>query len=138
MMKLSIEELMNYMLDLFDNTEKRLHEKYEELSYIDKELDDLDHFIECRRHKNKLNASEHAKVDILRQELRVERREVKNDIDMIETVKRFTDKYKNKLITGDIIKNLKEQRKLKKRQENPVYTYKTNIIEKLNKTHAKS
>ena len=50
---------------------------------------------------------------------------------MIETIKKFTDKYNNKLITGDIIQNLKEQSKVKKRQENPSYTYRTNIIKKL-------
>ena len=50
---------------------------------------------------------------------------------MIKTVKEFTDKYNNKLITGDIIKNLKEQNDLKKRQENPTYKYRTNVLERL-------
>lgn len=50
---------------------------------------------------------------------------------MIEIIKKFTDKYNNKLITGDIIQNLKEQEKLTKRQLNPTYKYRTNILERL-------
>lgn len=50
---------------------------------------------------------------------------------MIEIVKKFTDKYNNKLITGDIIQNLKEQGILLKKQENPTYKYRTNILEEL-------
>ena len=50
---------------------------------------------------------------------------------MIEIVKKFTDKYNNKLITGDIIQNLKEQGILRKKQENPTYKYRTDILERL-------
>ena len=50
---------------------------------------------------------------------------------MIEVIKKFTDKYNNKLITGDIIQNLKEQGILRKKQENPSYKYTTDILNRL-------
>lgn len=125
--KLNIEDLMRYMLDLFNNTDKRLNEELQKLSEKDMELSDLDHYIEI----HKLKSYELAKIGKLRKTIREERREIKNNIEMIKTVKEFTDKYNNKLITGDIIKNLKEQNDLKKRQENPTYKYRTNILDKL-------
>ena len=125
-----IEELMKYMLNLFNNTSDELHKEYEKLSQKDMELSDLDHYIEI----HKLKAYELAKVGRLRKTVRNERREIKNNIDMIEIVKKFVDKYNNKLITGDIIQNLKEQEKLKNKQENPKYKYRTNIIERLEET----
>ena len=124
---MNVEELMKYMLELFNNTSKSLHEEYEKLSNKDMELSDLDHYIE----NHKLKAPELAKVGRLRKTLREERREIKNNIEMIEIIKKFTDKYNNKLITGDIIQNLKEQGILKKKQENPIYKYRTNILDRL-------
>lgn len=124
---MSVEDLMQYMLNLFNNTANNLSTEYEKLSQKDMELSDLDHYIE----NHNLKAPQLAKVGKLRKTLREERREIKNNIDMIEIIKRFTDKYNNKLITGDIIQNLKEQEKLKKKQENPTYKYRTNILDKL-------
>lgn len=123
---MSAEELMKYMLELFNGTSEQLKEELDKLSRKDMELSDLDHYIE----NHKLNAPAHAKVSRLRKTLREERREIKDNIDMIEVIKKFTDKYNNKLITGDIIQNLKEQKALKVRQENPTYKYRTNIIER--------
>ena len=100
-----IEDLMNYMLNLFNNTAKELSEEYEKLSQKDMELSDLDHYIE----NHNLKAPQLAKVGRLRKTLREERRQIKNNIDTIEVIKKFTDKYNNKLITGDIIQYLKEQ-----------------------------
>lgn len=122
-----IEELMKYMLNLFNNTSDDLHKEYEKLSNKDMELSDLDHYIE----NHTLKAYELAKVGRLRKTLREERREIKNNIEMIEVIKKFTDKYNNKLITGDIIQNLKEQGILKKRQESPIYKYRTSILDRL-------
>ena len=124
---MTIEELMKYMLNLFNNTSDNLHNEYEKLSQKDMELSDLDHYIEI----HSLKSYELAKIGRLRKTLREERREIKNNIDMIEVVKKFTDKYNNKLITGDIIQNLKEQGTLRKRQEKPTYKYRTNILDKL-------
>ena len=124
---MEIEDLMHYMLNLFDNTSKNLHEEYEKLSQKDMELSDLDHYIE----NHSLKAYELAKIGKLRQTIRRERREIKNNIEIIEIVKRFTDKYNSKLITGDIINNLKEQDKEKKKQENPKYKYRTDVLSRL-------
>ena len=124
---MTAEELLKYMLTFFQNIDKELTEENEKLSQKDMELSDLDHYIEIHN----LKAPQLAKVGRLRKTLREERRQIKYNIDMIETIKKFTDKYNNKLITGDIIQNLKEQSKVKKRQENPSYTYRTNIIKKL-------
>lgn len=124
---MSVEDLMQYMLNLFNNTAKDLHEEYEKLSQKDMELSDLDHYIEI----HSLRSYELAKVGRLRKTLREERRQIKNNIEMIETIKKFTDKYNNKLITGDIIQNLKEQGTLKKKQDNPKYKYRTDILNRL-------
>jgi len=124
---MNVEDLMKYMINFFDNTSKELSMEYENLSQKDMELSDLDHYLE----NNKLKSYDLARVGRLRKTLREERREIKNNIDFLEVVKRFTDKYNNKLITGDIIQNLKEQEKLNKKQENPIYKYRTNILERL-------
>ena len=118
-----VEDLMQYMLNLFNNTSDNLHKEYEKLSQKDMELSDLDHYLE----NHSLKSYELAKIGRLREE----RREIKNNIEMIEVIKKFTDKYNNKLIAGDIIQNLKEQGILRKRQENPTYKYRTSILERL-------
>ena len=124
---MTVEELMKYMLNLFNNTSEDLHKEYEKLSQKDMELSDLDHYLEI----HKLKSYELAKIGRLRKTLREERREIKNNIEMMEIIKKFTDKYNNKLITGDIIQNLKEQGILKKKQENPSYKYRTDILKRL-------
>ena len=124
---MNVEDLMQYMLNLFNNTGNELHEEYEKLSQKDMELRNLDHYIEI----HSLKSYELAKIGKLRKTLREERRQIKNNIDMIEIIKKFTDKYNNKLITGDIIQNLKEQGVLRKKQENPSYKYRTNILDRL-------
>ena len=124
---MNVEDLMQYMLNLFNNTDKELHEEYENLSQKDMELSDLDHYIEI----HSLKSYELAKIGKLRKTLREERRQIKNNIEVIEIIKKFTDKYNNKLITGDIIQNLKEQGVLRKKQENPSYKYRTDILNRL-------
>ena len=124
---MEVEELFKYMLNLFNNTSNHLHEEYQKLSEKDMELSDLDHYLE----NHSLKSYELAKVGRLRKTLREERRTIKDNIDMIEVIKKFTDKYNNKLITGDIMQNLKEQGILRKRQENPSYKYRTSIIDRL-------
>lgn len=124
---MNVEDLMKYMLNLFNNTPKELSEEYDKLSQKDMELNDLDHYIE----NHKLRAGDLAKVGRLRKTVREERRQIKYNIEMLEIIKKFTDKYNNKLITGDIIQNLKEQENLIKRQENPRYKYRTNVLDRL-------
>lgn len=124
---MTVEELMKYMLNLFNNTSNDLHKEYEKLSEKDMELSDLDHYIE----NHSLKCYELAKIGKLRKTLRKERREIKNNIEAIEVIKKFTDKYNNKLITGDIIQNLKDQETLRRKQESPRYKYRTNILDRL-------
>ena len=124
---MEVEELFKYMLNLFNNTSNELHEEYQKLSEKDMELSDLDHYLE----NHSLKSYELAKLGRLRKTLRDERRTIKDNIDMIEVIKKFTDKYNNKLITGDIMQNLKEQGILRKRQENPSYKYRTSVIKRL-------
>lgn len=126
-MSISVEDLMKYMLNLFNNISNDLSAEYDKLSQKDLELCDLDHYIE----NHKLRAGELAKVGKLRKDIREERRQIKYNIAYLEIVKKFTDKYNNKLITGDIIQNLKEQEKLLKKQDNPTYRYRTNVLERL-------
>jgi len=118
---------MKYMLNLFNNTAKDLSKEYDKLSQKDMELNDLDHYIE----NHKLRAGDLAKVGRLRKTVREERRQIKYNIEMLEVIKKFTDKYNNKLITGDIIQNLKEQENLIQRQQNPRYKYRTNVLDRL-------
>lgn len=122
-----ITDLLQNMISLFDNTEKQLQNCYDNLSYVDQQLSDLDHYLEL----NKLSASKLAKWVKVRKRLREERRDIKNDIEVIECVKKFTDKYNNKLITGDIIQTLKGINTISTRQENPVYAYRTDILKEL-------
>lgn len=126
---MEVEDLMQYMLNLFNNTTETLRKEYEKLSQKDMELSDLDHYLE----NHTLKSYELARLGKLRKTLREERRIIKDNIDMIELIKKFTDKYNNKMITGDIIQNLKEQQNLKKKQESPIYKYRTNILERLSK-----
>ena len=125
---MEVDELMKCMLDLFNNTDKALKIENEKLSQKDMELSDLDHYLEGTQG---LKAAQYAKIARLRKTLREERRDIKNNIDMLMTIKRFTDKYNQKLIVGDIMQNLKAQKELTKRQESPVYIFKTNVMDRL-------
>lgn len=123
------EDLLKYMMNLFDNTGKYLDELNNKLSHIDMQLSDLDHYLEI----HKLSGPQLMKLIHLRKKLRYDRRQVKDDIDIVNVIKKFTDKYNNKLITGDIIQTIKGIETTKQRQENPVYTYRTDIIKELEK-----
>ena len=85
---MEVEDLMQYMLNLFNNTSNDLHAEYEKLSQKDMELSDLDHYIEFHT----LKSYELAKVGRLRKTLREERREIKNNIE-VEIVKKGRRKY---------------------------------------------
>lgn len=49
---MEIEDLMQYMLNLFNNTSETLHKEYEKLSQKDMELSDLDHYLEIHKLKS--------------------------------------------------------------------------------------
>ena len=118
---------MENMLKLFQNFPKEFDKETEKLSKIDKELSDLDHYIEL----NDLKESKMMKVIVLRKSLREERRETKNNIANLQTIKKFIDKYNELKIANDITKTLKEFRKSCKKREKKNYKYKTDILKQI-------
>lgn len=114
------EETLKYMLVLFQGIDKRLEELRKELSDEDKKQDEILHYVE----NHKLCASKSCKLIKQLKNVREERRQVKNEIEIISSLKNtFIDKYKNKFIEKDIIQALKNLKEIERRQENPKYTY---------------
>lgn len=114
------EETLKYMLVFFQNTDKRLNELNTEQSVIDTKQDEILHYVE----NHNLNASQSCKIIKELKNIRYERRQIKNEIDVIRSLKdTFIDKYKNKFIEKDIIQALKKLKELENRQNNPQYTY---------------
>ena len=123
----NIEDLLKCMINFFNSIDKELEELYQEQSLKDLEQQDLLHYIE----RNTLNAAGYAKVGKALKKVRQERRQIKNDIDRVRTIKNFTDKYNQKLIVGDIIQLLKDLKITAKKQKNAKYEYK--ILKELEK-----
>lgn len=124
---MNIEDLLKCMINFFNSIDKELEELYQEQSLKDLEQQDLLHYIE----RNALNAGGYAKVGKALKKVRQERRQIKNDIDRVRTIKNFTDKYNQKLIVGDIIQLLKDLKITAKKQKNAKYEYK--ILKELEK-----
>lgn len=116
---MEIEDLLKCMLNFFQNIDKELNNAREELSTADLKQQDLLHYIE----NNTLNAGGYSKVGKAIKQVRNERRQIKYEIDRLECVQRFTSKYNNKLIQGDIIQVLKDLSTIDKKQEAPSYKY---------------
>ena len=117
---MSAEELLKYMLNFFQDIDKRLQELSSKQSEWDKKQDEILHYIE----NHKMDAIKSCKAVKLLQHVRDERRLVKDEIDAIHSLKdTFVDKYKNKLIEKDLIQALKNLRELEERKNNPKYTY---------------
>ncbi len=76
-----------------------------------------------------MNAFELTKVATRLQKTRKERREIKDKLEFIATIKGFSDKYTNKLITGDLINLLKNIRQLRENWDTRIY--KTRVLEDL-------
>lgn len=123
---LSLDDLLNFMIKFFKETNELLRLEQDKLGEIDKELSDLDHYLE----NNELQAGKLSKLAKIRKAKRKERREIKNNIDVLQEVQRFTEKYNNKLIEGDIILLKKNLAKLEERHLNPVYAYRTDILQR--------
>ena len=66
------EELLKYMLNFFQNTDKQLNNKNEELKEIDMQQQDILHYIEARN----LNAGGYAKAGKLLKDVRAKRRKI--------------------------------------------------------------
>ena len=114
------EDMLKYMLVFFQDTDKRLKDLREELSKWDIIQDEILHYIEIHN----LDAIKSCKLMKLLKEVRIGRRIVKNEIDVVQSLKdTFVDKYKNKFIEKDIMQALKNLKELENRQNNPKYTY---------------
>lgn len=113
---------MNYF---FTNIERTNSNLKNELRVKELEQDDLLHEIEL----SKLNAFELSKVAVRLRDVRQERRVIKDKLEFIATLKGFSDKYNNKLITGDIAQLLKNIRMIKENWDTRIY--KTRVLEDL-------
>ena len=114
------DEILKYMLAFFQDINKRVSELSNELSIYDTKQDEILHYIEIHN----LDAIKSCKIIKKLKEVRDERRQVKNELDVIRSLKdTFVDKYKNKFIEKDIIQAIKNLNELQKRQESPKYKY---------------
>ena len=117
---MNAEETLKYMLVFFQNIDRRLNELSKEQSIADIKQDEILHYIE----NHKLNASQSCRLVKLLKEIRDERRLIKDEIDVIRSLKdTFVDKYKNKFIEKDIMQAIKNLETLENKQNNPKYTY---------------
>ena len=117
---MEVEELFKYMLEFFQDIDERLSELSQRQSEWDKKQDEILHYVE----NNNLDAIKSCKIIKLLKYVRDERRQVKDEIDVIRSLKdTFVDKYKNKLIEKDLIIALKNLKELNQRKNNPKYTY---------------
>lgn len=117
---MEIEDILKYMLTLFQDTDKRLSELRGKQSEWDKKQDELLHYIE----NHKMDAVKSCKAVKQIQYVRDERRFVKDEIDTISSLKdTFIDKYKNKFIEKDLMIAIRNLNELKQRKDNPKYTY---------------
>lgn len=121
-----IEELLKYMHKFFTSIDKEINDIYQELSNVDLEEQDILHYIE----NNNLNAGGYAKVGKLLKDVRIRRREIKNDLDKLNSVRdNLTKKYNNKFIEKDIIGAIKGIEAVKNKKGK--YNNRTNILEEL-------
>ena len=117
---MEIEDIIKYMLTFFQDIDKRLSELNDKQSEWDIKQDELLHYIE----NHNLDAIKSCKIIRQLKYVRAERRQVKNEIDVIRSLKdTFVDKYKNKFIEKDLIQALKNLKELNQRKDNPKYTY---------------
>lgn len=117
---MGIEDILKYTLTLFQNTDKRLSELNKQQSIWDIKQDELLHYIE----NHNLDAVKSCKIAKQLKYVRTERRQVKDEIDVIRSLKdTFVDKYKNKFIEKDLIQAIKNLKELENRKNNPKYTY---------------
>ena len=112
------EEYLIKMKNFFENIDKLKVDLEKEISRVELERNDLLHELEL----GNLNAVELTKVAVVLRDVLKERRGYKDELAKVMTLKGFTDKYNNKLITGDIIQVLKNLRTLEKNNKERTYT----------------
>lgn len=119
-MEIGIEKLLKLMLNFFQNIDKRMSELSVQQSKWDSIQDEFLHYIE----NHNINAVKSCKIIKQLKYVRNERRKVKNEIDVIRSLKAtFVDKYNNKFIEKDLIQAIKNLKDLNQRQINIKYTY---------------
>lgn len=117
---MEIEDVLKYTLTFFQDIDKRLSELNNKQSMWDIKQDELLHYIE----NHNLDAVKSCKIVKQLKYVRAERRQVKDEIDVIRSLKdTFVDKYKNKFIEKDLIQAIKNLKELENRKNNPKYTY---------------
>lgn len=117
---MEVEDILKYMLNFFQDIDKRLTKLNEKQSEWDIKQDELLHYIE----NHNLDAAKSCKIIKQLKYVRAERRLVKDEIDVVRSLKdTFVDKYKNKFIEKDLIQALKNLKELEQRKNNPKYTY---------------
>lgn len=117
---MEIEDVLKYTLTFFQDIDKRLSELNNKQSMWDIKQDELLHYIE----NHNLDAVKSCKIVKQLKYVRAERRQVKDEIDVIRSLKdTFVDKYKNKFIEKDLMQALKNLRELENRKNKPKYTY---------------
>lgn len=117
---MNIEDVLKLILNLFQTVDKQLEELARKQSEWDIKQQEVLHYIE----NHNLDAVQRCKIVGLLKDIRYERRQVKNEIDVLKSIKdTFVDKYKNKFIEKDIILALKNLKEVHNRQANPTYKY---------------
>ena len=125
------EEFLIKMKYFFENIDKLKKDLEEQIKRVELERNDLLHELEL----GNLNAVELTKVAVVLRDVLKERRQYKDELAKVMTLKGFTDKYNNKLITGDILQVLKNLKTLK--QNNETRTYTPRVIKKMKCVEAK-
>ena len=128
---MTTEEFLINMKSFFENIDKLKVDLEQEIKRVELERNDLLHELEL----GNLNAVELTKVAVVLRDILKERRQYKDELAKVMTLKGFTDKYNNKLITGDIIQVLKNLRTLEQNNKSRKYT--PRVIKKLKCVEAK-
>lgn len=123
---MEVEDLLKYMHKFFTSIDQEINDTAQELRNVDLEQQDILHYIE----NNNLNAGGYAKVGKLLKEVRIKRRNIKNDLDKLSAIRdNLTRKYNNKFIEKDIVGAIKGIEALEKRKGK--YNNRTSILERL-------
>ena len=125
------KEFLIEMKNFFEGIDTIKKNLEEEISRVELERNDLLHEIEL----GNLNAVELMRVVIPLRDVLRERRKYKDELAKVMTIKGFTDKYNNRLITGDILQTIKNLNTLE--QNNESRKYRPRIIENLKCVEAK-
>lgn len=125
------KEFLIDMKNFFENIDNLKKDLEKEIKRVEQERNDLLHEIEL----GNLNAVELIKVAVVLRDVLKERRQYKDELDKVMTIKGFTDKYNNKLITGDIIQTIKNLKTLEKNKEQR--KYRPRVIQDLKCVEAK-